>query len=250
MRATEPGSVPGTRGGIGCGPGRPLYELLRAPFARCQAVSHGERATSAPRRCTGAAVARVRGTHRITADVCVRHALRTVDRPRLVREWLAAGGTRALTASPWGRPSPSATHREDAACLVDDHRRVPAEAASVALVRNVLSRLLRATDVGDDLRERVLLATSEAVSNAVEHGSAEHGEIDMGLEVRADRMTVAVSDAGRPGSSMPSAALDTPAADHTRGRGAFIMHALAQLVEVRSDSRGTRVLLRFSRVEG
>ena len=40
------------------------------------------------RPCALSAVARVRGTHGLAADLCARHARMATDRMHLVREWL------------------------------------------------------------------------------------------------------------------------------------------------------------------
>lgn len=102
--------------------------------------------------------------------------------------------------------------------------------------------------VGWDEQEsgRVLLAASEAVSNAIEHGSPDAGSVDIVLEATAGRLILRVRDQGRPGSSTPVACDQEPPSTDIRGRGLLIMSRLADSVAFAAcEPAGTEVALTF-----
>lgn len=199
--------------------------------------------TGRVRPCPQAAVTRVRGTHRLTADLCSRHARRAVNRPRLVREWV-------LTGDPGGSraPMPVLASTEMAAGVGADVRLpLAADPRAVGLARAAVGALLARQGWPDALHPPVQLATSEAVANAVEHGSEPAAIILVLLSAGPESAWIAVTDRGRLAAAMPLRPPSVPPPDRTRGRGLHIMARLADDVEVVSDGRGTQVLLRFAR---
>jgi len=103
-----------------------------------------------------------------------------------------------------------------------------------------------AQGLSDDLVDRVTLAAGEAVGNAVEHGSDQDPkrEFRVSWESADDGYWLRVEDDG-PGldpALLEAAGLpDDPLS--TRGRGLFLMRALAD--EVRLEADGRRLALRF-----
>jgi len=93
---------------------------------------------------------------------------------------------------------------------------------------------------------RIMLVASEALSNAIEHGSRLGARIDLAIEVDPDRAALRVTDAGRHGCDgwAPPA---PPPDSSTRGRGLLIMRALADEMQVRTAGAGTEVRVEFRR---
>jgi PAS domain S-box-containing protein len=78
-------------------------------------------------------------------------------------------------------------------------RAVPADTALVAELRGALSRWLQTHGIVDDDHDATLLACSEVVSNAIEHGYAEDpaGVVDVLVSLTPDRLRLRVQDRGR-----------------------------------------------------
>jgi anti-sigma regulatory factor (Ser/Thr protein kinase) len=95
----------------------------------------------------------------------------------------------------------------------------------------------------------MVLAASEAVTNAIEHGSADHASVVVELTVAIDRAHLSVTDAGRPGARCPllDAAPTPPPPSSVRGRGLVIMFGLADGLDVEPVGSGTRVSMEFRR---
>jgi anti-sigma regulatory factor (Ser/Thr protein kinase) len=128
----------------------------------------------------------------------------------------------------------------DPGCPDALHVRVPRSVTAVPMLRRRARTWLRAAGVDEDVAEAALLATGEAVSNAVEHAYPPDAEGDVELTMMTlgsgDRPTdveIEVVDEGR---WRPA-----PAAHGFRGRGLQMIHALAERVEITSGPHGTRV---------
>jgi anti-sigma regulatory factor (Ser/Thr protein kinase) len=124
--------------------------------------------------------------------------------------------------------------------------RVPADLEALAPARATLAAALaRGGWAGED-SARIMLVASEALSNAIEHGSQRDARIELAIEVAPDRAALRVTDAGRPGCAgwaPPAAPPDTS----PRGRGLLIMRALADELELRAAGAGTELRLEFRR---
>jgi serine/threonine-protein kinase RsbW len=125
-----------------------------------------------------------------------------------------------------------------------------ADAATVAQFRHDLaSWLTQALGVDDVKHSDVLLAVSEALSNAAEYayeGAAARGPMTVEVTYRhdVDRLDVMVSDGGR-WHDQSGAPRST-----TRGRGLPLIHLLADHTVVDRQAMGTTVLLRFDKLLG
>lgn len=205
--------------------------------SRCQAT-HRRRRSGASRPCSRPPTTRVTGTQRRTIDLCSQHARMAVDRPRLVTEWLEdprrrIPGPRAVP----GLPLPSAA---------DVVVTATAEPGALAVIREAVARALTRYGWSDDLHPVVLLAVSEAVANAIEHGSAATAEICVTVRAEPGRVHIRVADGGRLGSVMPLEAPEMPATSQVRGRGLVLMRTLSQGMSIRSGGDGTVVSLEFT----
>jgi serine/threonine-protein kinase RsbW len=118
-------------------------------------------------------------------------------------------------------------------------RSIGADRVQIALLRADLRGWLDAHEVDPVCRDAVLLACSEAVANAIEHGYRDDpfGVIDVSATVTADAVEVRVSDHG---------VWQGPVADVSRGRGLqIIRQSMDQVLFDRGD--GTTVTMRRRR---
>src|SRR3954447_481906 len=120
-------------------------------------------------------------------------------------------------------------------------RHVPADLSTLSAARSELSVWLSMHGADHDTRHDVVLAASEALANAAEHGSGLRPTDHVHVRARVDRrsegpddVVVTVRDRGRWLAS-------TPTAD--RGRGMRIISALVDDLVV-GDDEGTTVVLR------
>jgi hypothetical protein len=112
----------------------------------------------------------------------------------------------------------------------------PAEAGELAGTRNALRGWLTRANVDAEQVQDVLIATGEAVANAIEHGHRDNrgGTVTLRATALADRVHVTVVDTGVWKTPRPDV-------DITRGRGVTLMRALMQDVSIHPDPTGTTV---------
>ena len=124
---------------------------------------------------------------------------------------------------------------------------IPADLASIAVVRAALQATLRERGWDGDAAQGVVLATSEAVANAVEHGSLPGELVEIVHQVGPTEATIRVLDSGGGSSWDRRVTSEPPASNAPRGRGLAIIRALADQVEIRRAGRGTELRLDFIR---
>jgi len=124
---------------------------------------------------------------------------------------------------------------------------VPADLQFVGFVRCALACVLDREGWPADGAGRVLLASTEALTNAIEHGSPDHGRVDVALTVGPERAEVRVVDEGLPGVPVPVCPATPPPVTSTRGRGLLIISRLADDFDLRSAGEGTEVSVGFWR---
>jgi anti-sigma regulatory factor (Ser/Thr protein kinase) len=117
----------------------------------------------------------------------------------------------------------------------------------VAFVRSALAAVLAREEWPADGAARMLLASTEAVTNAIEHGSPLGGAVEVELTVTPERAEVRVLDQGRPGIPCPVIPDAAPPPTDTRGRGLLIISRLADDVELRPAGLGTEISAGFLR---
>lgn len=109
----------------------------------------------------------------------------------------------------------------------------PARPEAAAWIRGELREWLERSVVPAEVVADVLIATNEAVANAIEHGSLDgNAAIRLRAERVDGRVRIEVVDAG-------SSAVGTP--DPDRGRGMAMMRAVMDVVELRPSPTGTTV---------
>jgi anti-sigma regulatory factor (Ser/Thr protein kinase) len=111
---------------------------------------------------------------------------------------------------------------------------VPAEPAQVVRVRRELASWLARLDLDERRRADAVLAVSEAVANAVEHGYGfdPGGRVYVEARVEGGNVLMTVRDSG---------GWREPHASHERGRGRRIMETLMERVTVDAGGDGTVV---------
>lgn len=124
---------------------------------------------------------------------------------------------------------------------------IPADLASIAVVRAALQATLRERGWDPDSAQGVVLATSEAVANAVEHGSNAGELVEVVHQVGETEATVRVLDSGGASAWDHALPTDTPPTNADRGRGLAIIRAIAHRMEIRPAGRGTELRLDFVR---
>ncbi|GLZ49892.1 hypothetical protein Acsp06_60770 [Actinomycetospora sp. NBRC 106375] len=105
---------------------------------------------------------------------------------------------------------------------------------------------LAGLDIGQEARERVLVAVAEAVENACEHAYPQdhEGTVELTLWAEADAVNVRVTDHGQWHEGSTPAA---PGSHAPRGRGMVLMQRCVDSVAIRHTAAGTTVALRQHR---
>lgn len=108
-------------------------------------------------------------------------------------------------------------------------------------LRTMLTSFLRDRAVDERVQRAVVLAFSEALENAVEHGlMGSRGVVSLRLRYASRFVCVSLRDSGS--DRAPIGKPVTQAQDAERGRGFLLMHQLMDRVKVRSyPDGGTRV---------
>ncbi|HET9516254.1 MAG TPA: SpoIIE family protein phosphatase [Actinoplanes sp.] len=120
-------------------------------------------------------------------------------------------------------------------------RAIVADPAQIARLRKDLRGWLAAHHIDEETRHAVLLACSEAVANAIEHGYRDDpgGVVEIAATVFADAVEIRVSDRG---SWRPERL------DAARGRGLDLIRQLMDQVSVERGA-GTTITMRRARAE-
>ena len=110
---------------------------------------------------------------------------------------------------------------------------LPRDRSTVPLTRRVLDAALGVFSVTRDCRDDIGLAVGEACANAVQHADAGE-DYHVTVTIHEDRCVIDVVDEGLgiEAAQTADAGLDA-GADAESGRGLRIIHALADMVELR-----------------
>src|SRR5918911_4220188 len=135
-----------------------------------------------------------------------------------------------------------------AGALVTGHRvrlTIPARAEYITLGRLALTGISRLASFSDELLADLKLALTEAASNSVRHayGDEDGGFVEIVYELHDDRLAIEVTDEGE-GFDPPEESGE-PTAMSEGGLGIAIIRAIADEVEIGSQSDGTGSRLRF-----
>lgn len=125
--------------------------------------------------------------------------------------------------------------------------RLPADFGVLAFVRGAVSCILERGGWPVDELPRVILATSEGVTNAIEHGSPAGAPVLIEVQIDEAGADLRIVDEGRPGVPVPVPAATPPPPSCPRGRGLIIMRTLADDFHVGGHGSGTEVCMHFDR---
>ena len=136
-------------------------------------------------------------------------------------------------------------------CGVSTALRIPADHAAVPFVRFTIVALLVREGWAGEPTSRVLLAASEAISNAIDHGSGPGGIVHVRLRADAEHAELSVRDEGRGAPRAPLVLPDAaPPPTSINGRGLIILERLCDHLELRPAGTGTEVIADFSAFAG
>jgi serine/threonine-protein kinase RsbW len=115
---------------------------------------------------------------------------------------------------------------------------LPRDRSTVPLTRRVLDAALAVFSVTKDCRDDIGLAVGEACANAVQHADA-GADYGVTVTIQEDRCIIDVVDDGL---GIDTTATPEAAPDAETGRGLRIIHALADMVELRRGQPGGMAL--------
>ena len=124
---------------------------------------------------------------------------------------------------------------------------LPSDYDSLDRIVDESDAFMAAHSTDDEFNHRVVLLTSEAATNAIEHGNRleEDKTIELDLAVYPDRVDVTVLDQG---SGFDRSAVADPLEEDNLlsdgGRGLFLIESLADEVHFEMDGRRIRMSLR------
>jgi anti-sigma regulatory factor (Ser/Thr protein kinase) len=113
---------------------------------------------------------------------------------------------------------------------------LPAAPESAAMARAIVREAAVEQGLDGQAVWDLMLATSEAFANAVQHGTACSSGIGVRVETHDEGVDVEVTDCGRFDADVEAASLDA-----TRGRGIHLIDAVVDEFEVVPDEHHTRV---------
>jgi serine/threonine-protein kinase RsbW len=118
---------------------------------------------------------------------------------------------------------------------------LPSRASALGDARRFVDQVAARAGFADPAREEISLAVTEAVSNAIRHGSpaGEADQVELSAEWQPPRLVVTVRDHGSP-FSPPAPSLPDPATFAEHGRGLFLMHHLMD--EIQFETNGGTVV--------
>ncbi|MBD3662177.1 MAG: ATP-binding protein [Arenibacter algicola] len=132
--------------------------------------------------------------------------------------------------------------------IVIEKHQLPSELASMARVEQLIDELKEKHQIPEELYGNLLVATTEAVNNAIKHGNQMQKDrlIDLNFELSDAEYSVVIKDQG-PGfdyENVPDPTLPENI-EKPDGRGIFIMKNLSD--EVEFEDNGSMVRLKFNR---
>ncbi|MFG2038521.1 ATP-binding protein [Dactylosporangium sp. NPDC048998] len=115
---------------------------------------------------------------------------------------------------------------------------LPRDRSTVPLTRRALDAALAVFSVTKECRDDIGLAVGEACANVVQH-AASGAEYEVTVTIHEDRCVIDVLDDG---IGLDTMEIPDPAPDAEAGRGLRIIHALADMVELRRRQPGGAAL--------
>ena len=121
---------------------------------------------------------------------------------------------------------------------------IPSEYAAVSKVETLVDKVCNDLGVQEDYYGNVLIAVTEAVNNAIQHGNLFDNELEVRVSVgdKSEEFCFSVNDQGKgfDFNNLP----DPTSPDNIEkenGRGIFLMKSLADDVEFENDGRSVNI---------
>ncbi len=129
-----------------------------------------------------------------------------------------------------------------------DKLSIPSDFGSIAKVETLVDSVCERLSVKEDYYGNVLIAVTEAVNNAMEHGNKMRNDLSVDVHV-GDKETDFCFNVRDRGTGFDFNNLPDPTApeniEKENGRGIYLMKSLAEAVEFEDD--GTSVSIYFSK---
>jgi serine/threonine-protein kinase RsbW len=112
----------------------------------------------------------------------------------------------------------------------------------------VIDLLESELQISPDLSAKLMLAISEATTNAIVHGNRENPDLSVLVETTADDKAIYISVKDEGGGFTPSSVPDPTDEENllkTSGRGVFLMNEVADAVQF--SENGSKITLTFNR---
>ena len=122
---------------------------------------------------------------------------------------------------------------------------LPRKAESISVARQLIDGILAAFGVQAEYRRELVLAVSEACTNAVSYASGVSA-FDVSAETEGSECVITVDDDAAGVGSLP--ATDLPAADAVNGRGFAIIRLMMDRLDIRRRSSGGLSVRMFKRL--
>lgn len=127
--------------------------------------------------------------------------------------------------------------------------KVESKTSSLRLVENAIDEMTGAIGINQDNYGKILVATLEAVNNAIKHGNKEIEErlVDVVIEFIDNELRISVTDQGEgfDPSGIPDPTLPANI-EALSGRGVFLMTKLSD--EISFNEKGNSVTMTFKEV--
>jgi serine/threonine-protein kinase RsbW len=162
---------------------------------------------------------------------------------RNVRRLLSVCGfLQFFHVEPAVEPSSEAPAAEQATAIEACRFELPGLPSSIPLIRRRVEQAARAMGFRESQLRDLLIAVSEAATNALKHGSprGEESRITVRYEPDGDRLIVEVSDEG-PGFDPLAVPVPVPEQMREGGMGVFFIRTLMDEVSFRREESGTTI---------
>lgn len=125
-----------------------------------------------------------------------------------------------------------------------DSLSIPSDFNAIGKVETLIDDVCEKLEVKEDYYGNVLIAVTEAVNNAIEHGNQKNAELKVDLAVGDKEMDFCFSVKDQ-GTGFDFKDLPDPTApeniEKENGRGIFLMRSLAEAVEFEDNGRNVNI---------
>lgn len=121
---------------------------------------------------------------------------------------------------------------------------IPSSFGSIGKVESLIDEVCDRLEVREDYYGNVLIAVTEAVNNAIQHGNKQKEELEVNVEV-GDKETDFCFSVKDKGEGFDYKNLPDPTSpenlEKENGRGIYLMRSLAEAVEFEDDGRNVNI---------